>query len=169
MGALLAASVMLGACADFERGERAGSKRDVTAADGSGPGDIAGGDAAADTGVADVAGDEGSLDAGPDDAAELPPEVVAGEFSFAADIHGLLVKRCGECHTTGAPRALLLTDDPATDYPGVLKLVKQASPASSKLLLKGTAEDQHGGGAVLSAGTTDYEAILGWIAEGAFP
>lgn len=163
LGALLAGSLVMAACADFERGPRPPVEPDVTAAEDSGPGDVGGGDVAAD------AVSDGATDTGPDGGGDLPLEVAVGEFSFAADIHGLLVKRCGECHSSGAPRGLFLTSDASVDYPVVLKLVKKATPAASKLLLKGTAEDQHGGGAVLSAGSADYEAILGWIAEGAFP
>lgn len=154
IGALVASAV-LGACADFERGARPPVVPDVV------PSDL---------GAADI---DAAVDAAPDavfdSVAELPPDVAAGEYSFATDIHGVLLDRCGECHTTGAPRAFFLTTAPATDYPVVLKLVKVATPASSKLLVKGTAEDQHGGGGVLAAGTDDYEAILGWIAEGALP
>lgn len=167
LSVLLVGSLAASACADFERGERPPQEPDATVVADSGPGDVGGGDETGDLGfdgVADV-----PADAAPDSAGELPPDVVVGEYSFASDIHGLLVKRCGDCHTSGAPRAFFLTSDPSTDYPGVLKLVKKATPASSKLLLKGTAEDQHGGGAVLSAGTADYDAILGWVAEGAFP
>lgn len=167
LGTLFAASLAIAACADFERGPRPPAEPDESGQVDSSPGDVGGGDvvpdAAAD-GVGDVA-----MDVGPDGAGELPPDAVTGEYSFATDIHGLLVKRCGECHTSGAPRALYLTNSPTTDYPGVLKLVKLATPASSKLLLKGTSEDPHGGGPVLTAGTDDYETILGWIAEGAFP
>ncbi|MCB9788503.1 MAG: hypothetical protein H6744_17615 [Deltaproteobacteria bacterium] len=152
----------LGACADIDRGEKPPPPPDVTAPDVSGPGDVAG-DLTADT-ATDPGGDPGT-----DPGMDGPEEVAQGEYSFAADVHPILQNLCGQCHTSGAPRAFFLSSNPADDYPNIVKLVKIDDPPASKLLLKGTGESQHGGGSPISAGTADYGTIIDWIAEGAFP
>jgi hypothetical protein len=63
---------------------------------------------------------------------------------------------------------LSLTEDAAADFATVSELIDTSAPADSRLLSKGTG-NAHGGGAVLTTGTPDYQTILAWIAGGAAP
>jgi hypothetical protein len=61
-----------------------------------------------------------------------------------------------------------LSQDVAASHASVSALVDTSTPANSRLLIKGTG-NAHGGGAVLTVGSPDYQTILDWIAGGAAP
>lgn len=92
----------------------------------------------------------------------------ATTYSFTNDVHPLLMSKCSACHEAGAPAGsteYVLTGTPEADYAVVFALIDASAPSSSRLLTKGTGSG-HGGGAVIAAGSTDYNTILGWIEGG---
>ena len=94
----------------------------------------------------------------------------AQALSFATDVFPLLAP-CATCHVAGGQAggtSLLLTADPATSYPAVVRLVDTTSPGSSRLLSKASGNG-HGGGAVFLPGSSQYQTILTWIQQGAPP
>jgi hypothetical protein len=110
----------------------------------------------------------------PDAAADLAPaEAGAGDtggVTFAA-VYPLIDGGCTRCHMPGGMAAsspFQLTGQAATDYPGVRALVDLMAPAASRLLAK-TAGQGHGGGVIYRVGSTEYAALLAWIAGGAAP
>jgi hypothetical protein len=95
----------------------------------------------------------------------------AAAFSFARDIHPILLDRCGRCHSSSGEASdttLVLGSDVNRDLPLVRKLVNPEHPAASRLLIKG-AGTGHGGGAILTATSGEYKAILQWISQGSAP
>ena len=114
-----------------------------------------------------VTGEVAPSDGAPTDAP--PTDVPPTGPSFATEVHGILLSECGQCHRSGGPRQLLLSDDAAADYDSVVKIVNVSDPAGSKLLKKGTGESQHGGGPTLKGSSQEYATILAWITAGALP
>lgn len=95
----------------------------------------------------------------------------AGGASFAADVHPILLDRCGDCHREGGAAAkseYVLADDPESDREAVLGLIDTDAPDSSELLKKARGE-MHGGGSVMPRDSADYATVRAWIAAGAPP
>jgi hypothetical protein len=100
-------------------------------------------------------------------------------ISFENDVQPILTARgCnqGACH--GKARGQngfqlsLLGFDPDFDFAQLTQQARSrrvflASPERSLLLLKATAQQPHGGGLRLEAGSDDYQVLLAWIAQGA--
>lgn len=104
------------------------------------------------------------LDAGASDAG-------GGGPSFAADVHPILLRRCGMCHRMGGAgfaSAYVLTDDPGTDHATVLDFLDGDDAEVSRLLVKARGE-MHGGGAAMPRTSQDYATVRAWIAAGAVP
>ncbi|MES1207660.1 MAG: hypothetical protein ABUS79_17115 [Pseudomonadota bacterium] len=115
---------------------------------------------------ADFSRGEPSAPAGASTDAGAPAD--AGALSFATDVYPLLAI-CMNCHVPGgaaSSSSLIFTGQSGTDYDAVMKFVQTASPASSRLLSK-VSGNGHGGGTIYAVGTTQYEAILAWIQQGA--
>ena len=103
----------------------------------------------------------------------------AGSVSFRSDVIPIFSKpqnsavACTNvgCHVGSTPQGgldLALSDsDEATLYSSVQGEINTGSPATSLLLTKATATVSHGGGAVMTVGSTDYNTILQWITDGA--
>ena len=92
--------------------------------------------------------------------------------SFAAAIEPLLLSACRGCHAQGQEAGdtqFVLVGMAAADYATVSRLVNTAAPASSRLLLKMSGNNGHGGGTVFAAGSPQYETVLAWIEQGAPP
>jgi hypothetical protein len=91
--------------------------------------------------------------------------------SFATTVEPVLVRLCAGCHGAGGVASstrFTLSLDPGTDFTTVSALVDTSAAAGSRLLSKGTG-NAHGGGVVLTAGSSDYQTIFAWIAGGAAP
>ena len=137
---IFAAAISAAACADFERGDPLASAPDALGDAGPPP-------------------DGGTSDAS------------SAARSFARDVHPLLLEGCARCHSPNGQAddtALVLLNHPAGDRDAVLGLVNRDSPAASRLLSKG-AGTGHGGGAIYTAGTPEYQTILEWITQGTAP
>lgn len=92
-------------------------------------------------------------------------------LSFNSDILPVLLSRCESCHNSGGSASntsFVLTGEPALDYELVRDLVTPKDPAASRLLGKARGQG-HGGGAVLTTASADYQLILTWIRDGAQP
>lgn len=138
----------LAACAEPARGVRIGADTGK---------DTASGDTASEV-VADVA-----------DGSEI--EAVAPALSFADDgVHDVLVGNCmsGGCHGAGSGGYSII-DDVDADYAATLSRVVPGNAAASLLVKKGTATSSHGGGPVLTQGTSEYDLLVRWIDDGANP
>ena len=109
------------------------------------------------------------------------PAVEAGErapVTFERDVEPILTRagcNAGACHGKSRGQngfALsLLGFDPSHDYEAIVKdaggrRVSRLIPADSLLLGKAAARLPHGGGLRLRPGTSHYETILRWIADG---
>lgn len=91
--------------------------------------------------------------------------------SFATSAYPVLERLCAGCHGPGGVASgtrFSLSQDVAASHASVSALVDTSTPANSRLLIKGTG-NAHGGGAVLTVGSPDYQTILDWIAGGAAP
>jgi len=89
---------------------------------------------------------------------------------YLGTVATILAGRCTVCHAdsnnAGFPGySLTSAADTEADYNATLAQVDAASPADSPLLTKAIG-DAHGGGAILTAGDADYDAILSWINDG---
>ena len=89
---------------------------------------------------------------------------------YLGTVAGILASRCTVCHADSnnagfAGYGLTSAADAEADYNATLAQVDAASPADSPLLTKAIG-DAHGGGAILTAGDADYDAILSWINDG---
>lgn len=95
-----------------------------------------------------------------------------GIYSYADDIHALLVSGCERCHapanSAGNTEFLILTDDIDGSYASTIVFVEPDDPAASRLLAK-TAGTGHGGGVVFDDRSPEYALILAWIEQGAPP
>jgi hypothetical protein len=109
------------------------------------------------------------------------PDLAAGErasVTFERDVEPILTRagcNAGACHGKARGQngfALsLLGFDPAHDYDAIVKdaggrRVSRLVPAESLLLGKATARLPHGGGLRLVPGTSGYETVRRWIADG---
>lgn len=104
---------------------------------------------------------------------------LGNSFSFATDILPVLTKagcNTGECHGAatgqGGLRLSLLGYDPEADYEQITReysgrRIDLGDPAHSLFLQKPTKQVKHKGGRVFKIGSTEYEAILDWVKEGA--
>ena len=107
------------------------------------------------------------------------------ESVFTSTVHPILLSRCGSCHQAVGPpgsgagtgfvgRRFVLTGQAEGDLSVTLSMVGNvSSPADSELLRRpasnGTTPEHGqavGGGAVMPAGTTDYNSICNWIQAG---
>ena len=94
----------------------------------------------------------------------LGPDESLGEVSFAANVRPAL-QSCTGCHAGGAGG---WTYDGGGDaYDDVLQVVNLQDPINSRLLVKATGGNGHGGGALFSASSTQYRVIQAWIEQGA--
>ena len=122
------------------------------------------------TGCADLSRGSPTPDAiAPDSAQDGGAE--AGPSSFAADVHGIVVEGCHDCHVAGGQAddtPFLLTGDVTADFEAVTAFVNTGAPSGSRILTKMTGQG-HGGGTVYSADSPPYRAVLRWIQEGARP
>ena len=97
---------------------------------------------------------------------------------FANDVVPILTKygcNGGGCHGKSEGqngfKLSLLGFEPADDYGYLVhesrgRRLFPAAPESSLLLLKGTGEMPHGGGARLTRGTPDYQTLVRWMEQG---
>ena len=97
-----------------------------------------------------------------DGSAEPPP--AGAVVSFAADVKPALAS-CASCHNSGVGGWTY--NGGATAHASVLDVIDLSSPESSSLLVNATGGDGHGGGRVFGTGSTQYDAILRWIQQGA--
>jgi hypothetical protein len=100
-------------------------------------------------------------------------------FHFAHEISPLLVKQgcaSAECHGAATGQAgfklSLFAMNPAADFAALTqeldgRRIDLARPEASLLLRKPTRQLKHEGGRIFKKGSTDYEALLGWIRRGA--
>ena len=103
-----------------------------------------------------------SLLSGPNQLASIVQQTDCPTFS--ADVRPAL-QRCTGCHAGGAGGWTY--DGGPQAYAQVIAVVDAADAAGTSLLLKGTNQSSHGGGAQFSADSAEYDAILAWIASGA--
>lgn len=111
------------------------------------------------------------LAAGTSDSPDASATGGGAGWSYAADIHPLLLGGCGSCHSpTGAASGtqLVFTGSAPDDYVLVSKLVDVDAPDASRLLVKAQGRG-HGGGAIYTSTSSQYTAVLRWIDEGAPP
>ncbi|MDX1980417.1 MAG: DUF1553 domain-containing protein [Bryobacteraceae bacterium] len=94
--------------------------------------------------------------------------------SFAGDILPILTKygcNGGSCHGALKGQAgfklSLFGYEPEADYEMVARRIHKQDPASSLLLQKPTFAVKHGGGKLMRNDSSDYQALLAWIAAGA--
>lgn len=97
-----------------------------------------------------------------DGSAEPPP--AGAVVSFAADVKPALAS-CASCHNSGVGGWTY--NGGATAYASVLDVIDRDAPENSALLVNATGGDGHGGGRIFGPGTTQYDAILRWIQQGA--
>ncbi len=81
--------------------------------------------------------------------------------SFANDVEPILRAKCVRCH--GNSGRFSITNN--APYAGTMQFTDTTTPASSRLLQKGSGTISHGGGAIFSS--TDVTTISDWISQGA--
>ena len=92
-----------------------------------------------------------------------------GGTSYLATVKPLLQASCVGCHATMATGYTLssgLSDDNA-DFNATLGQVDTTSPSASALLAKASGDVAHAGGALWASGSSQYDAVLQWIRDGA--
>lgn len=92
-----------------------------------------------------------------------------GGTSYLATVKPLLQASCVGCHATMATGYTLssgLSDDTA-DFNATLGQVDTANPSASQLLAKASGDVAHAGGALWASGSSQYDAVLQWIRDGA--
>ncbi|HET8539457.1 MAG TPA: hypothetical protein VFL83_06260 [Anaeromyxobacter sp.] len=94
-------------------------------------------------------------------AACTPPATAT--VRFAADVHPILTASCGTCHGDAGTLSKFGSATDQTSYDAVKAKVSTATPAQSRLLVKGNGGDGHVGGDRLS--DADSARIQTWIAE----
>lgn len=95
------------------------------------------------------------------------PTAATDAVSFSEQVLPVLMDACAQCHAEGGSAsgtAFALSGDAESDLPGVRDLVDPSQPAMSRLLVKGTGEVAHGGGALLDSDSEEYQLIFSWIA-----
>ncbi|MBI2479613.1 MAG: hypothetical protein HYV60_13565, partial [Planctomycetia bacterium] len=102
----------------------------------------------------------------------------AGEVEFAVDVMSVLSKagcNAGTCHGNlngkGGFKLSLRGQDPRFDHEALVlkargRRVNPASPDTSLLLLKATAQVPHRGGRRFDVASPEYEVLRDWIAAG---
>lgn len=107
------------------------------------------------------------------------PEAKTEAIHFARDVAPVLTKlgcNAGGCHGKGIGqngfKLSLYAFDPEFDHAAIVhesrgRRVSTASPEDSLLLRKATASVAHGGGKRTEVGSTEYELLRAWIADGA--
>ena len=100
------------------------------------------------------------------------------QWSFRNDVIPVMTKvgcNQGACHGAAAGKngfkLTLRGYDPETDYytlthQALARRTERMEPAKSLILLKPTLTIPHGGGQRFAVGSTEYQVISGWIAEG---
>ncbi|MGA2072251.1 MAG: DUF1549 domain-containing protein [Terriglobia bacterium] len=100
------------------------------------------------------------------------------EWSFRNDVIPVMTKvgcNQGACHGAAAGKngfkLTLRGYDPETDYytlthQALARRTERLEPAKSLILLKPTLTIAHGGGKRFAVGSTEYQVISGWIADG---
>jgi hypothetical protein len=100
------------------------------------------------------------------------------QWSFRNDVIPVMTKvgcNQGACHGAAAGKngfkLTLRGYDPETDYytlthQALARRTERIEPAKSLILLKPTLTIPHGGGRRFAVGSTEYQVISGWIAEG---
>lgn len=100
------------------------------------------------------------------------------EWSFRNDVIPVMTKvgcNQGACHGAAAGKngfkLTLRGYDPETDYytlthQALARRTERLEPAKSLILLKPTLTLPHGGGKRFAVGSTEYQVISGWIADG---
>ncbi len=100
------------------------------------------------------------------------------EWSFRNDVIPVMTKvgcNQGACHGAAAGKngfkLTLRGYDPETDYytlthQALARRTERIEPARSLILLKPTLTIPHGGGKRFAVGSTEYQVISGWIADG---
>jgi hypothetical protein len=103
------------------------------------------------------------------------------QWSFRNDVIPVMTKvgcNQGACHGAAAGKngfkLTLRGYDPETDYytlthQALARRTERIEPARSLILLKPTLTIPHGGGRRFAVGSTEYQVISGWIAEGMPP
>ncbi len=81
--------------------------------------------------------------------------------SFTNDVKPILTRKCAGCH--GYSGRFSITRN--TPYAGTMQFVNTTTPASSRLLQKGSGSISHGGGSIFTS--TDVTTIRDWISQGA--
>ena len=109
-------------------------------------------------------GTDTPLDRGDDRPGGSNWEVPSGPISFASDVNPVL-QVCASCHSGGAGGWVYAGQ--AEAYSAVLDVISTSSPENSELLIKATGGDGHGGGSFFSVGSSGYQTIANWIAQGA--
>ncbi len=89
---------------------------------------------------------------------------VTGPVSFANDVMPIL-QVCASCHSGGAGGWIYTGG--VESYASVSEVINQSSPEESELLVAAIGGDGHGGGAFFTAGSSEYQTIVAWIASGA--
>lgn len=91
---------------------------------------------------------------------------------YRPDVKAILQNRCAACHVApGLPAAvtaygLTMTND-TQDHTTTRSKVNLTTPSMSLLLAKAIGQQNHLGGAVIQAGSPDYNVMLEWVAQGA--
>ena len=100
------------------------------------------------------------------------------QWSFRNDVIPVMTKagcNMGACHGAAAGKngfkLTLRGYDPETDYytlshQALARRTERLEPAKSLILLKPTLTIAHGGGKRFAVGSTEYQVISGWIADG---
>ncbi|WP_456426325.1 hypothetical protein [Rhodocaloribacter sp.] len=110
-------------------------------------------------------GTENPFDRGPDvDLGSEPGPAPTGEVSFAANVMPVLSK-CTACHAGGTGGWTY--DGGAEAYAQALAIVDTDHPENSLMLRKGAGKDGHGGGVIFTVSSSEYQALLAWIQDGA--
>ena len=110
--------------------------------------------------------------------AEVSKFTAPFEWSFRNDVIPVMTKvgcNQGACHGAAAGKngfkLTLRGYDPETDYftlthQALARRTERLEPAKSLILLKPTLTIPHGGGQRFAVGSTEYQVISGWIADG---
>jgi hypothetical protein len=110
--------------------------------------------------------------------AEVSKFTAPFEWSFRNDVIPVMTKvgcNQGACHGAAAGKngfkLTLRGYDPETDYftlthQALARRTERLEPAKSLILLKPTLTIPHGGGRRFAVGSTEYQVISGWIADG---
>lgn len=176
---LLALTVTVAGCGDFERGDPTTTVADGGSSSGgddsasSGGGSSSGGDDSSSSGGSSSGGDDSGSSSGGDDSSSSSSSSGSSSggseptISFADEVLPALNTSCGFCHNASHVSALKLSGDAAASYSAVSGLVTAGDPEGSALLQKARGLNSHGGGAVWTISNRSYVLVADWITEGA--